>query len=270
MKRMFATALAVFLACSGAAFAWTVEAMNDTINSANFIVDGGCSGSLISKEHRLILTNHHCIGKGVKQRSREVVDEDDGTISTKKFEELVDLDVSQRSYAEHRLVGESTFKAEIVARWKESDLALLQIRADIPNQFEARVFAGDQVHRGETVFVVGNPLGLDATVTKGVISSTTRMFRVSWAAAEVPFIQVDAGITGGNSGGSLFNDNGELIGVPAAGIPGNGHLGLAIPFANVQQFLTDNCYGEVWDDTAESRDVCLDPPEEAEDDEEEE
>jgi S1-C subfamily serine protease len=167
------------------------------------------------------------------------------------------MDVSQRMYEDYRLVGEARYKAQLVARWQESDLALLQVRADLPNSIAATVFAGDVVQRGEEVTVVGNPLGLDATVTRGVISSTNRMFRVSWAEAEVPFIQIDAGITGGNSGGSLFNASGELIGVPAAGVPGNGHLGLAIPFFQVRQFLDDNCWSEVWDEHAESHEVCM-------------
>lgn len=249
--------IAALAACLAApAFGWTVEDMNKTINSANFIVGGGCSGTLISLEHRLILTNHHCIGAAVRLRTKTVT-EDDGTVIKKQVEELRDMDVSQRMYEDYRLVGEASYKAELIARWKESDLALLQVRAELPNAIAATVFAEDSVQRGEEVTVVGNPLGLDATVTRGVISSTNRMFRVSWADAEVPFIQVDAGITGGNSGGALFNADGELIGVPAAGVPGNGHLGLAIPFFQVRKFLDDNCWSEVWDAEAQSHEVCV-------------
>jgi len=244
------------LLTANVAAAWTVEDMNKTINSANFIVGGGCSGTLISLEHRLILTNHHCIGAAVRLRTKTVT-EDDGTVIKKQVEELRDMDVSQRMYEDYRLVGEASYKAELIARWKESDLALLQVRAELPNAIAATVFAGDSVQRGEEVTVVGNPLGLDATVTRGVISSTNRMFRVGWADAEVPFIQVDAGITGGNSGGALSNAVGELIGVPAAAAPGNGHLGLAIPFIQVRQFLDDNCWAEVWDAEAQSHEVCV-------------
>ena len=252
MKLIIATVTAAIVATT--ASAWPVKDMNDTINSVNFIVNKGCSGTLISKKYRLILTNHHCIDGAVNYRMKEVVT--GGVVSKVRVEELRDLDVAQRSYDKHQLVGSSTYKAEVVARWKESDLALLQVRADVPNGIEAKVFAGDQVFRGETVYAVGNPLGLDATVMKGVISSTTRMFRVGWADAEVSFIQIDAGITGGNSGGSLFNNNGELIGVPAAGVPGT-VLGLAIPFFRVQEFLTKNCYGSVWDVNADDYDTCV-------------
>ena len=256
MKSLILSAIALTLSYAPA-FAWSVKAMNDTIASANFIVNGGCSGTLISKEHRLILTNHHCLSGGITQRTKEVVGED-GVVESIKVEVLKDLDVNQRAYIGHQLVGEASYKAQIIARWQESDLALLQIRSAVPNGIVARVFSGSEVLRGETVYAVGNPLGLDATVTKGVISSTTRMFKAPWADnADVSFIQVDAGIAPGNSGGSLFNDMGELIGVPAAAVPGNGHLGLAIPYFRIQEFLTDNCWGEVWDDTAESHEVCL-------------
>jgi len=63
-------------------------------------------------------------------------------------------------------------------------------------------------------------------------------------------------MTGGNSGGSLFNNVGELIGVPAAGVRGNGHLGFAIPFFRVQEFLTNNCWGGIWNENAETRKDC--------------
>lgn len=256
MKRFLTTLFALSILTTPA-LSWPVKAMNDTISSVNFIVNRGCAGTLISKEHRLILTNHHCLSGGVMQKSKKVVD-GDGKITTIQVEVLRDLDVKQIAYDGHQIVGESSYKAQIVARWKESDLALLQIRANIPNGIEAKIFAGDKVLRGEPVYAVGNPLGLDATVTKGVISSTTRMFRAPWADnTEVSFIQIDAGIAPGNSGGSLFNDTGELIGVPAAVFTGNGHLGLVIPFFRIQEFLTDNCWGEVWDDMAASRDVCL-------------
>jgi S1-C subfamily serine protease len=255
-----ASVLMTTLLLSLPASAWTVKEMNDTINSANFIVNRGCSGTLISKEHRLILTNHHCLKGGITTQTKKIVD-GDGKISSIKIEVLKDLDVAQRAYDKHQLVGQSSYKAQIVARWKASDLALLQVRSDIPNGIEVKVFAGDEVLRGETVYVVGNPFGLDATVTKGIISSTTRMFDIG-TNADVSFLQLDAGMAPGNSGGSLFNNNGEMIGVPAAGFPNNGHLGLAIPFFRIQEFLTDNCWGEVWDVRADSYEVCINPEEE--------
>jgi S1-C subfamily serine protease len=255
MKKLFAVLATVLTLVASSASAWTYGEMNKTIDSSNFIVNRGCSGTLISTEYRLILTNHHCIEGSSKIVTKDVTDYD-GVVTKKQFEEMRDIDVSQRRYEGHQILGESIYKAQVVARWKASDLALLQIRADIQNQISAPVYAGNRVYRGEGVYVVGNPLGLDATVTRGIISSTTRMFYAPWAGAEVSFIQIDAGISAGNSGGSLFNDVGQLIGVPAAGVPSNTQLGLAIPFFRIQEFLTDNCYGSVWDRSQPSFEVC--------------
>lgn len=251
--------LAIFGPAKGAETEWPVAEMNAAINQTNFIVgegEGHCSGTLVSLEHRLVLTNHHCVSQYVSYRNKEVVS--GGKVEVQKVEELADVTVFQRAYADYRSVGESRYRAKIVARWQESDLALLQIYAEtLPYTIAAPIFAGDSVMRGETVYVVGNPQMLDTSVTRGIVSSTQRAFVVPWADnQEVPFIQVDSGISGGNSGGALYNTGGELIGVPAARF-GDSTLGLAIPFFRVQEFLSANCYGEVWDATAESYDDCM-------------
>lgn len=258
MKRAL-IAMAFAVAMTTPAVAWEVKDMNEVINQTNFIVGmngrGFCSGTLVSKEYRLVLTNYHCVASAVTQRTKEVVK--DGVVSKVQVEDLKDMEVSQKAYDQYRLVGNSTWKATIVARWQESDLALLQIRSkDIPQAKASPVFAGDTVYRGETVYAVGNPAMMDATVTKGVVSSTNRMFFASWAGAEVPFMQMDAGIVGGSSGGALYNDKGELIGVPAAALPGTA-IALAIPFFRIQEFLTNNCYGKVWDVLAVDHDTCV-------------
>lgn len=237
--------IAATLATSALADHWNVERMNEAVNQTNFIVGRGCSGTLISTEYRLVLTNHHCITGNIRIRDKEFVE--NGVVMKKKVEELSEVVLSQKAYAGYKQVGAATWQSEIIARWKESDLALLQILADdIPQTIHAQVYGGEKVLRGQTVWTVGNPIGLDSTITKGIISSTTRTFRVPWADAEVPFIQVDAGIAGGNSGGALYDEHGYLIGVPAAASSQHAHLGLAIPFFRVQEFLTDNCYEDVW------------------------
>ncbi|RME54033.1 serine protease [Candidatus Woesearchaeota archaeon] len=258
LKLFFATVVSVFTAFS--AHAWEVREMNETVNQTNFIVGmngrGFCSGTLISLKYRLVLTNHHCVEPAMQRRTKERV-ADDGTITKVEVVEISEMQVSQKSYAGFKTVGQSVWQAKVVARWKQSDLALLQIIAeDIPHTIATHVFAGDRVYRGETVYAVGNPAMLDATITRGIISNTNRTFRVPWADAEVPFLQMDAGIVGGSSGGALYNDNGELVGVPAAGMRGTS-IALAIPFFRVQEFLTNNCYEDVWRESADDHDTCL-------------
>lgn len=245
MKTLFTFIASLFIATAARADHWTIERMNEVVDQTNMIVGdpANCSGTLISLRYRLVLTNHHCITGQIRHRTKEKVV--NGEIKKVKVEELLDMTVAQKSYADFREVGRSSWKAVIVAKWKESDLALLQIRAEkIPHSYQSNIFAGKKVMRGETVYAVGNPRLLDATISKGIISSINRLIRVPWADnAEVAFIQMDAPISGGSSGGALYNAHGYLIGVPAAGTR-DGAIGLAIPFPRIQKFLTDNCYTE--------------------------
>lgn len=248
------TVLSLFLG-QAKADVWTSKEMNDVVNQTNFIVEEQCSGTLISLKERLILTNHHCVDNFYSYVEREEVGVD-GTVKKVKRVEFRDMTVSQRAYKGHRKVGATQYQTEIVATAKKYDLALLRIRAEsLPYSRESKVLPnGTEVLRGDEAYAVGNPLMLDATVTKGIISSVNRMFRVPWADnAEVPFIQTDAAISPGSSGGALYS-NGFLVGVPAAGMVG---IGLAIPYTTIRQFLDENCWSEVWNSASVGHDVCV-------------
>lgn len=260
MKRLkaFFAALGFAILLASPSMAWDVKDMNQTVDQTNFSVDGGCSGTLISLKHRLVLTNFHCVDGKVKFREKEVV-KPDGTVQKKKVVDYRDVNLSQTSYKNFQRVGTVQYQARIVATAKERDLALLQIRSEkLPYTVRSKLLPADQrLFRGETVYAVGNPSGLDATVTKGIVSSVNRMFRVPWANNQpVPFIQYDGGTYFGNSGGSMYNDDGYLVGVPAAVVRRTGHLGLAIPVSTVRAFLKDNCYQSVYNEKAKSPAAC--------------
>jgi len=238
--------------------AWDIKAMNDTINQTNFIVGTGCSGTLISLKYKLILTNYHCIGGNISSREKEIVGSD-GTIKKVRVEELSDVDVSQKAYQGYRLVGQTSYQSVIVGHKQTRDIALLQIRADtIPQTISSRILPdGKSVKRGERAYGVGNPRGLDASITIGIISSVTRMLRPPWAdGGEVPYIQYSGGLTGGNSGGALYNDEGYLIGIPGARL-GDTVLGFAVSYTVVRNFLDGICYGSVWNSKAKPHDECV-------------
>jgi hypothetical protein len=93
-------------------------------------------------------------------------------------------------------------------------------------------------------------------LTEGVVSSINRKFAVGDDDQALPFIGVDAAVNPGNSGGALYNADGELIGVPAAGARGATGLGFAIPVALIRKILDENCYASVYDDTAKDKDAC--------------
>jgi serine protease Do len=112
------------------------------------------------------------------------------------------------------------------------DLALLKVE-DLGDMQVKFVYLGDigEVEAGEQVFAIGNPMGLERTVTNGVISTTNRAFE------GLIYLQTDAAINPGNSGGPLFNLAGEVIGVTNMGYIFFGGLGFAIPVDYVKHFI---------------------------------
>jgi serine protease Do len=123
---------------------------------------------------------------------------------------------------------ESTYEAELIGRDQKTDLALLKIESDQP--FPAVTFANsDTVRVGDWIIAIGNPFGLGSTVTAGIVSARSRDIR---AGPYDDFLQVDAPINRGNSGGPSFNLDGHVIGINTAIFSpsgGNVGIGFAIP-----------------------------------------
>jgi serine protease Do len=123
---------------------------------------------------------------------------------------------------------ESTYEAELIGRDQKTDLALLKIKSDKP--FPAVTFANsDTVRVGDWIIAIGNPFGLGSTVTAGIVSARSRDIR---AGPYDDFLQVDAPINRGNSGGPSFNLEGHVIGINTAIFSpsgGNVGIGFAIP-----------------------------------------
>lgn len=112
------------------------------------------------------------------------------------------------------------------------DLALLKIEDANATEFKyAPVGDISELNIGEAVFAIGNPLGLERTVTDGVISTKNRAFE------GLVYIQTNADINPGNSGGPLFNLAGEVVGVTNMGYIFFGGLGFAIPIDTVKHFV---------------------------------
>ena len=127
-----------------------------------------------------------------------------------------------------------TFTGQVMGADSVTDIAVIKIDAqDLPS---VAISDSDQIQPGEWAIAIGNPLGLDSTVTAGIISATGRSSReVGVPDKRVDFIQTDAAINPGNSGGPLLNLNGEVIGVNTAIIQGAQGLGFAIPINTVQR-----------------------------------
>jgi serine protease Do len=123
---------------------------------------------------------------------------------------------------------EKTYDATLVGRDTKTDLALLKIEVDHP--LHAVTFAdSDSVRVGDWIIAIGNPFGLGSTVTAGIVSARSRDIR---AGPYDDFLQVDAPINRGNSGGPSFNLEGKVIGINTAIFSpsgGNVGIGFAIP-----------------------------------------
>jgi serine protease Do len=165
------------------------------------------SGFLINEEGFLI-TNFHVI-EGETQISLEVYHQKDGQLE-------------RRTYKQVRIVAINKFE----------DLALLRIEdKDAPKFKYVPMGSADALAVGERVFAIGSPLGLERTVTEGMLSTKTRQMQ-----GEL-YLQTTAPINPGNSGGPLFNMSGEVIGVTNMKITFGEGLGFAIPVEAVRFFL---------------------------------
>jgi serine protease Do len=169
--------------------------------------EGLGSGFFINADGYLI-TNFHVI-EGETEISVEVYHQEDGQLDRDVFKQV-----------------------RIVAINKFHDLALLKIEdKDAPKFKYVTLGSSDSLNVGDQVFAIGSPLGLERTVTSGILSTKTRELE-----GEL-YLQTSTQINPGNSGGPLFNLAGEVVGVTNMKITFGEGLGFAIPVELVKSFL---------------------------------
>lgn len=139
--------------------------------------------------------------------------------------------------------NKKTFKAKVIGRDPSSDLAVLKIDATgLPYMIYGN---SDNVKLGQWVLAVGYPLTLEATVTAGIVSAKGRQIGINSRQSQSPveyFIQTDAAVNQGNSGGALINTDGQLIGINSAILAPNGTYAgysFAIPVNIVKKIVND-------------------------------
>jgi serine protease Do len=169
---------------------------------------GGLGSGFFINEDGYLMTNFHVI-EGETQISVEVYHQRSGQLERKTYRQV-----------------------RIVAMNKFADLALLQIEdKDAPKFKFVQIGSSDALFVGERVFAIGSPLGLERTVTEGILSTKTRQLGGDL------YLQTTAQINPGNSGGPLFNLYGEVVGVTNMKITSGEGLGFAIPSEMVRHFL---------------------------------
>jgi S1-C subfamily serine protease len=179
--------------------------VNITTKSVNTILlldvssEGSGSGSVIDREGH-ILTNFHVI------------------------EEAQEVGVT--------LFDGKTYDAKLVGADPNNDIAVIKIDAPRDVLFPIEVGDSSELRVGMRVFAIGNPFGLERTMTTGIVSSLNRSLQVRGTRSIKSIIQIDAAVNPGNSGGPLLNSHGRLIGMNTAIASRNGQsagVGFAIP-----------------------------------------
>ncbi len=156
--------------------------------------------------------------------------------------------VQDAEFVEVTLNDKRTFEAEIIGTDPSTDLAVIRIKAESLHYIDYG--NSDEVKVGEWVLAVGNPFNLTSTVTAGIVSAKARNINILGIQSGIEsFIQTDAAVNRGNSGGALVNIKGELIGVNAAIASNTGYYtgySFAIPVNIVRKVVEDILsFGEV-------------------------
>ena len=169
---------------------------------------GGLGSGFFINEDGYLITNFHVI-EGETEISVEVYHQRDGELDRETYKQV-----------------------KIIAINKFHDLALLQIEDKDAPKFKPVVLgSSDALNVGDGVFAIGSPLGLERTVTQGILSTKSRQLE-----GEL-YLQTSTQINPGNSGGPLFNLAGEVVGVTNMKITFGEGLGFAIPVELVKGFL---------------------------------
>jgi S1-C subfamily serine protease len=186
--------------------------ITSTVLSQDFffrvVPERGTGSGFVIDEKGLILTNNHVVENA----------------------DSIEVTLSDKSKVPAKLVGRDPY----------NDLAV--IRADVPREKLTPLRLGDssQLQVGQMAIAIGNPFGLDRTVTRGVVSAVGRSLKSDTGRQIRNVIQTDAAINPGNSGGPLLNSRGEVIGVNTAIFtPSGGSVGIgfAVPVNTVKKLL---------------------------------
>ena len=146
-------------------------------------------------------------------------------------------------------LGEEAYEAEFVGGAPDQDLAVLRIKAPRDKLIPIKVGTSADIEVGQKVLAIGNPFGLDHTLTTGIVSALGRTIQSVTNRPIDGVIQTDAAINPGNSGGPLLDSSGRLIGVNTAIYSPSGAsagIGFAVPVDTVNRVVSDLiAYGKV-------------------------
>lgn len=221
------------------------------IDGSNVFVNNSCSGTIVATN--FILTANHCVADQYDIVEKEHIDKD-GKVTKEKIRVAKPGTVSQITFNTNGTeILRKSYVFKLVDTDNRADLALLRTEATVPVSDDMKM-ACKTPGRGGGVWAVGNSFGiLYSTLTHGNIASLDRSYRDLRIAGDEGdltddgdhgLVQHSAPIAPGNSGGALYNESGEFIGVNVRGIPGG--FSFSVPLSDVSTFLSKNGLGRLW------------------------
>ena len=226
--------LLVFLA------AWAPKEANDHSNETNLVIGDWCSGTVVDKKYNLIATANHCIEplKAIYIGYKETSNGDKIRVVVTKYKSVV---VTLNKFdLEGNLYSQSKYSADVIGYDPKSDVAILRV-FDKSKYFNKEAHLSSKpVKIGDPVYTIGNPYGFESVISRGFVSKAKLHFQ--YKGTDTDTIVFTAMIAPGSSGGALYNDNGEYIGMTNWGLAGGPYL--ASPAENIRRLIVKLRY---WD-----------------------
>lgn len=245
MRLLMALAVLAIFSTTAARAEWSQDQMDLQIEKTNVEVAGVCSGTIISKKERLILTAHHCIDNLVTEVDEKSVDDKTGEVRTRRVIKKLPLTISIHKIKDYAIVSTQTYLGKIVGDDAANDIAIIQVTDDaFTPDMHAKLAPDYKLKRGMRVYAVGNPgIEFGNSITEGIVSAPERT--VDFGNGMVfKMFQHSAATIGGNSGGSILNENGELIGTVTGGLRG-APISFAIPISFTKALLKKSGFEKV-------------------------
>lgn len=215
--------------------------INSEVDHSNLLVNRGCSGTVIGD--KLVLTASHCVMDQFEDVPHKVIGKE-GKVKTETIRISTPGTVAQITYTDGVIASSTRVVFKVKAIDGTVDLALLTLTEPLGTPVKV---ACTKPLRGDPVWAVGNPFGiLYSSLSAGVVGSLDRSYRDLQIAGQLSdatdtgehsLIQHTALIAPGNSGGALYNTDGDLIGVNVRGGAG---FAFAVKLTDVRKFLSDN------------------------------
>lgn len=248
MRSILAAVLCLIALAIPARADWPLDKMNRQIEQTNVIVSGICSGTVIDVKQRLVLTAYHCVTDSLREVEKKEIDPKTGEIKISRVQERAPMYIEIRKRGkDYDIISAELHVAEIKGFDSASDTALLQVadEAWVPKGAAPLAHDGYVYQRGATVYAVGNPgIVFENSITQGIISAPAQKQDFG-NGVKIPLFQHSASVIGGNSGGAIYNDNGEIIGTLTGGVRG-ADISLAVPISYAKAMITKAGFGAIF------------------------